>query len=601
MDINNNQAIFTDAAGTRFDDNAQSFWSSSADGNEVILGGASEQMIEGGRNLYTFTGSTIDSFTGEDLTAGANKLDKGNSLVTDAMLNNPSDRDAVLEWLKNAPMGDPLHSKVVSVNYENKKVVYAITNQGFLHAIDADKPIDPNASEEKGGEEIFAFMPPELLANLPAIHQNTSDLNGHIYGLDGQITPIHNDANDNGLVDDGESMTLVFGMRRGGNNYYAVDVTDYDKPRLMWRIQGGVTPFDNLAQTWSRMSLITVSAESTPNAVVSAKTGVPSKQVLVFAGGYDAAVVDGTDGYVPANGNAIYMIDLDGTLIWSTTGAGTTGMDYSIPSDLTVIDIDADKIADRMYVGDTGSQVWRVDFGNVDSSAGFTVTPFADVKNTTNQPFFYAPSLAMNRSSAGDYLSVSLASGNRTNPLQADSQHAIYMLQDNDIENGAPAGPPATITENELYKATANDVASSDPDVANAAQSSLAAKQGWYVELNTGEKGLSSLLSFDGNLMATTYEPSTATGDDICNFVSTGKLYIMDLADGRPVKYLADGSSITEGLTAADRVTPLNGSGIPSSPVIIFPKGSSQVQIFVDKESISAVTQRLDTVFWYGQ
>ena len=521
--------------------------------------------------------------------------------MTDAMLNNPANRDAMLEWLKTAPMGDPMHSKVVSVKYDIKKVVYAITNQGFLHAIDATKPNDPTFSETNGGEEIFAFMPPELLANLPAIHQNGGGLTGHVYGLDGQITPIHNDSNNNGIVDGTATMTLVFGMRRGGNHYYAVDVTDYDSPKLMWRLQGGVAPFANLAQTWSRMSLVTVKAESTPNAVISAKTGIPSKQVLVFAGGYDAAVVDGTDGYVSANGNAIYMIDLDGTFIWSTTGASTTGMDYSIPSDLTVIDTDADRIADRMYVGDTGSQVWRVDFDNVDDSSGFTVTPFADVQNATNQPFFYPPNIAINRSSAGDYFSVSLASGNRTNPLQADTQHAIYMLRDDDIEKGAPAGAFDTIEESELFKATANDVASSDPDVASAAQSSLESKQGWYIELNTGEKGLSNLLSFEGNLMATTYEPSTATGDDICSFVATGRLYIMDLGDGRPVKYLEDGSSVTEGLLAADRVTPLNGSGIPSSPVIIFPAGSSQVNIFVDKESISTVSQRLDTVFWHGQ
>ena len=37
-------------------------------------------------------------------------------------------------------MGDPLHSKSVSVNYGDRQVVYTMTNQGFLHAIDATKP-----------------------------------------------------------------------------------------------------------------------------------------------------------------------------------------------------------------------------------------------------------------------------------------------------------------------------------------------------------------------------------------------------------------------------------------------------------------------------
>ncbi|MEE9334547.1 MAG: hypothetical protein V3U65_10700 [Granulosicoccaceae bacterium] len=602
VDVNNAPAIITDAEGTRFDSNAQSFWSDAADGNEVDDGGASEQIEQGNRNLYTFTGNTIDTTIGEDLTATVNMLDKSNTMITDGMLNNPSDKAALLDWLQTAPMGDPLHSKVVTANYSDKKVVFAITNQGFLHAIDASKPTDINTPDSSGGEELFAFMPQELLGNLSDIKANASGPGGHIYGLDGQITPVHTDTNDNGIVDSGESLMLVFGMRRGGNNYYAVDVTNYNSPRLMWRIQGGAAPFAHLAQTWSRMSLVSVKAESSPNAVITAKKGAPSKQVLVFSGGYDAAVVDGTDGNVAASGNAIYMIDLDGTPIWSTSGLDNAEMDYSIPSDLVVVDTDGDRLADRIYVGDTGSQVWRVDFNNVDGgNAEFDVSLFAQLNDTANQPFFYPPSIALNHSSKGDHLSVSLTSGNRTDPLNADSLNAIYMLRDNDTEKGPPSGSINVINEGDLFKATDNSIASTDAGVASTAHDDLAASKGWFIELNLGEKGLSAPLTFEGNLMATTYEPSTTMGDGVCDFVATGKLYIMDLKDGRPVKYTDDGSRVTEGLLAADRISPLSGSRIPSSPIILFPEGSSQVNIIVDKESISMVAQRLQTVFWHGQ
>jgi len=280
-----------------------------------------------------------------------------------------------------------------------------------------------------------------------------------------------------------------------------------------------------------------------------------------------------------------------------------------MPSDLVVINIDKDPDADRMYVGDTASNVWRIDLGSHDQK-DHKVIHFANLSDSSkgNQPFFYPPSIAMNRTSTGDFLSISMASGNRTDPLDLNSQHAIYMMRDEDIGQ-ANAKPHALITEGRLYNATANNIASADTDVADKAADELKAEAGWYVDMSIGEKGLSTLLSFEGNIMATTYEPIAADPDGIaeddyhsaCQVQPNGKLYIMDIIDGRPVKYLADGSSQTEGLTAIDRVTPLRGSGIPSSPVVVFPKGSNQVTIMVDKEPVNKLSQSLNTVFWHGQ
>ncbi len=603
MDINNQEAIVIKEGKTEFAETAQSFWSSTPDGNVATEGGASEHMVTSVRNLYTFTGDTNNiNGAGEDLTSAVNALHKSNTAITQNMLNNPTDSAALLDWIQTAPMGDALHSKVVTANYGNQTVAYAITNQGFLHAIDATTPIDINASDSSGGNELFAFMPQELLANLPALKENIRDPQNHIYGLDGQITPVHTDTNGDGIVDNGEELLLVFGMRRGGNNYYAVDVTTPSSPKLVWQIKGGVAPYENLAQTWSRMSLITGSTG--PNKE-------DKEKVLVFAGGYDAAVVDDTDGSAKANGNAIYVVDLDGKHIWSTNGLSTAGMDYSIPSDLTIIDTDADSKADRMYVGDTGGNVWRVDFDLVRKTSDYKVTPFAKLKNEAgdNQPFFYPPSVAFNSSSLGDFLSISLASGNRTDPVKLDAQNAIYMMRDEDTRRGGTTSTNGPIELNALYPATNNDVASADPDIAAAARNQLAIDRGWYINLDVGEKGLSSLVSFEGNLMATTYKPAVPDENGLsgnnanaaCGVISTGGLYIMDISDGRPVKYLDDGTAQTEGLIASDRVTPLTGTSIPSSPVLVFPKGSSQVNIIVDKESISTVSQRLNTVFWHAQ
>ena len=65
------------------------------------------------------------------------------------------------------------------------------------------------------------------------------------------------------------------------------------------------------------------------------------------------------------------MIDLvSGNLLWyaGNTARGAnlnlSEMNNSIPSRITVVDIDGNKFADRMYVGDMGGRVWRFDIWN---------------------------------------------------------------------------------------------------------------------------------------------------------------------------------------------------------------------------------------------
>ena len=118
------------------------------------------------------------------------------------------------------------------------------TNEGYLHAID-----------QETGEELYSFMPQELLRNLFTNFENVSSAS-RPYGLDGSLSVFTNDTNNNVVVDGQEKAFLYVGMRRGGNNIYALDITDRHEPKLAWVIRGGDngTPgFENLGQTWSRL------------------------------------------------------------------------------------------------------------------------------------------------------------------------------------------------------------------------------------------------------------------------------------------------------------------------------------------------------------
>ena len=92
------------------------------------------------------------------------------------------------------------------------------------------------------------------------------------------------------------------------------------------------------------------------------------KMVLIFGGGYDTTQ-DNSSGSTDTQGNAIYIVDsVSGTLLWHASDSGSdrnlSKMEYSIPSDIRVIDIDSDQFADRMYVADMGGQIWRFDIAN---------------------------------------------------------------------------------------------------------------------------------------------------------------------------------------------------------------------------------------------
>ncbi len=598
-DLNNLDAT-TQAANddvVRFATTAQSFWSELPDGNEVTAGGANEQLAGATRNIYTYTGTSIPSI-GVDLSSSNNyRLESGNALVTDTLLGLPDgspERDTYADWIHTEPMGAPLHSRAVAIDYpNNQRVVYVMTNQGLLHAIDASKPNATDPDDSTGGEELFAFMPRRLLPNIARMIAN-DPAGGHIYGLDGQITPWHDDTNNDDIVNNGEEVLLVFGMRRGGDSYYAMDVTDPASPELKWEINGSQADFSKLGETWSRMSLISVNKNGT------------STDVLAFGGGYDAATLDDKTSPVASKGGAIYMVDRDGSRVWHVDNTNDSDLKYAIPSDLSIIDTDQDGNADRIYVGDFGGQVWRVDFDDISNTP--SVTLFADLDDRDHQPFFYPPSVAFNQATPSNFLSVTLGSGNRTNPLLTGQVNNFYMLRDLDTDKGAPDAAFRKIRGAKLYDATNNNIGSTDTNQATIAREALAAADGWKIALEPGEKSLSSVVTFEGRVLATTFQVDPSVASDPCSFSALGNLYTVDLETAQPIRFSDDGTEDLGTLVATDRKTPVKASGIPSSPVIVFPEADpanpgdgGQVQVVVGVETVDVINQNLVRVYWHAK
>lgn len=543
---------------------AKSFWSNVVDGGAVAKGGAAEQLTLT-RNLYV----SLEDGNGdvEQLSA----FHEDTAAITNDLLGitgaDTSYRSELLQWSRGVDirdfdadgntsevrtqMGDPMHSSQFILTYAgdadvNKSVIFVGTNHGFLHAINTDD-----------GTEEFAYIPQELLRNLNYFYTDeTVDHDKRPYGLDGEVSGWHDDTNGNGLVDDGEKAYIYVGMRRGGRNYYALDVSDINAPEFQWVIKGGDGDFVELAQTWSRAVKARVNYRGDP------------KEVLIFAGGYDVDKDNQDERTIDDEGAAIYVVDAEtGDHLTSRTSTDFTSMRYSIPSDIRVINLDADGFADMLWVGDTGGQVWRFDIDNLaindsDFLQGAVAADFGNVGTLQNRRFFYEPDIALIR---GDdnrlYMNVAIGSGFRAHPNELVVQDRFYTFRTLDIF-GPPTDTSGTVDYSKIMVEESNLVDVSTQS--GAADTTGNISDGWYFDLpDTGEKVLSSALTIDSTISFTTYVPA-ATSADVCSVsIGGGRVYSVDAFFGDPVSEPdPDDPNAVEDLVT-DRYVALKTLGIP--------------------------------------
>jgi len=675
--IDKNRAVAMDINNV-IKSTAVSYWSTAADGKNVTAGGAgthitvprtSSVLKTCYRSSYSgLSSSSRCTATNEDVTIEATT---GNAVYDAAMTdptilglaaNESSSVGNLINWIRGQDsfdsdgdsdttearswnFADPLHSAPVAITFGGTNSdpiikLFVATNDGIIRIIN-----------DNTGVEEWAFIPKELLSSQNALRLNADG--DHVYGADMTPTFWIKDIDNDGIIEysDGDRVYMYIGMRRGGRNIYAFDMTpssvinshgDTLSPKLMWVIQGGSGDFARLGQTWSRPKVARIRFACTgtecddgdPNTDDSA-----SRVVLVFGGGYDTnqdnSIAPGADD----EGNAVYIVDpLTGARLWwasNTTNSDTdradlelSGMKYSIPSEVTLVDANGDGAADRLYVGDTGGQIWRIDFddqigSNSDASKGYV---FADLgcdggsrsdncsatSNQNRRKFFYPPDVAKindpNFSDSANYDLVTIGSGNREDPIdllttnlspvQVAVHNRIYAIRDYNYKFGPPTdangnfAAPAVLTDNttggNLYDATANKLGTLTGQSLEDEITIFKASDGFFIDLKestaiaelpngltnqvwVGEKVLARTLIFDGVLYVTTYVPANdTTAVQTCSAAEgAARYYAINVLTGAPSFNLdnsADGSE--------DRFV-LIGGGIPSDPVIVVREGGA--------------------------
>jgi type IV pilus assembly protein PilY1 len=541
-------------------DNAKSYWAGilngeglNPDGEDVEKGGVGEVLLKrtATRNIRTYLGTSTNLMDSSNVFNAANITPQ----TLDLNPTETAERDNIVNFIygldsydengngitsekRDWILGAFIHSKPVVIHYGTQSVIYAGANDGMLHAFD-----------DATGEEIWAFIPPNLLPRLKNLQGEALE-----FFVDG-APRAYIERNSSGSL---TKAILIFGQRRGGNVYLALDVTYPDAPQWLWDISPSRTGYSQLGQTWSTPQLGKIDDGT-----------ASGKSVAFIGGGYDET---NQDLLSPMNedskGTAVYVVDIsNGNRIWSYSKANNPQMKYCIPSDIARVDTDGNGKMDRLYVGDIGGQIWRFDIGGSDTTqwtAKAKIIFDLNSGESNKRKIFYAPDVTFEN----NYEMLLFGTGDREHPKETTKVNRLYAIKD---EN-----PSSVLTENNLSDVTEDLLQTGTATQKTLALNDLNSKEGWFIKLdqNPGEKCLSNAIIFAGVVYYTTFTPTVGKEDDIC-FVGegTGRLYAVDYKTGNAVFNL-DGLGTIGALTRSDR-SEIIGTAIPSGVIITFIGGSA--------------------------
>ncbi len=596
------------------------------DGRVVARGGAGQRIpgylagnpqevngFGGRRILYDRTSTQLGNLNVDLTTAASLVSDFGVSTAAEAASMiafarglDVDDLDGDGELLEPRAwlFGDALHSRPLPINYGNvggytdpgNPAIYlaVATNDGMLRMIR-----NTRMGGAESGEEIWAFMPRKAMAAQKILRANGTGMK-HPYTVDGAPVAYIEDRNHDGSIvsSDGDRVFLYVGMRRGGKAYYAFDVTDPENPQLKWTIEKS-GDFAELGYTFSN-----------PRVGLIATAGGP-KPVVMFAGGYDLNKdTRGVVGSDDSEGNAIYVVDADtGQLVWKArrgSGGSATVFEHpelkdSIPSTLATGDTNGDGLTDRIYVGDTGGNVWRADIQGADTSK-WSLTLLAALGRhgagavgiASDRRFFHRPDIVPSKDSDGLFDGVVIGSGNRPNPLDKSGGSINYAFMIKDRRTSAGSGVDQALQLAQLGDVTSNCLQSSTP-------CTIDLSKGWRLMLeDPGEKVLSTPLTVVGKTFFTTYLPRSGTGATACSpSEGGGRLYAVSFQDATSViNYDTsddDASNPDVATTRSDRSVELQSMGIPAEVVSVPPNKILRPDLQID--NIDAPTRW--RTFWY--
>lgn len=476
---------------------ATSYWSESGDGVRVNEGGVGALLMDainavdlgsgpyyGFRNIYTYKNNSLVRFTPENITNAdlAVLSDSARYKIINFIYGYTYAEDgsgnpvAKRNWI----LGDIIHSESEVIEYFDpaygllRRFVAVGANDGLLHVfVDYD-----SSGVLTEGTEVFAFVPADLLDDLKNFENPT-----HFYTVDGAPNLWRGsvaDVDGDSTWDTGEyyEKILVFGERRGGRYYWALDVSDPDPDNwtVRWRIQSGWSDpsgngFHQVGQTWNKPQFASI------------RTGSNSfRDLCIFAGGYDPEEDNYPepfdDSQVSPNGRwdtgedyddwnhnwhydvnnlsgsndigrSIFVVDVtDGSHVFSRDrfDTGYDQMRWCFPADPTVIPISTSRLV--IYAPDIYGQIWKVTYTDTDTGSWsayriFKANPGSDMltgdttafpgeedANDTGRKMFYGPDVSYFGNCWSTYPVLYFGTGDREHPNYSMVSNRFYAIKD---------------------------------------------------------------------------------------------------------------------------------------------------------------------------
>jgi len=525
------------------DENACSFWTEICnDGNQVTKGGVGSLlagMDAAARKIYYYTGTTITN-----LTNSINAFTTDNAALSvpdDVILNVRKFVDTeALKW----KLGAIIHSEPAIVHYSNtQSVIYVGANDGMFHCFD-----------DTNGQELWAFIPPGQKTKIETVFTDA----GNDYYVDGSPAIVYGDLMAG--TQHFQPKYMIFGERRGGSNYYVLDITDYNLP--IWKYQispnilsdealGGKALAEALGQSWSKARICTLATATETVAGKLMPQASTLQNVFMLSGGYDTNQDLDAPAATDSVGKAIVSVQIEnGTLgkfrAYDTAdGVGpymkncildiNTTSTYRMP--------DGTEITTRVYAGDMGGKVFtfaddrEVVDGEVKARVPDGAFPLRNLLfNAPGKKIFYAPATSKFQNSYTEW--VVFGTGDRENPLDTSVVNHIYAVKNTWLKSG--------LTKDNLVDLTQNLIIEGTDEEKDTVKNGIKDADGWSITFyDPGEKMISSPIVSQGFIFFTTYVPASgvAVNEDPCKSVGANGasyLWAIELDTGAPA-YDLDG------------------------------------------------------------
>jgi Tfp pilus tip-associated adhesin PilY1 len=514
-------------------------------------------------------------------------------------------------------IGSPPNSLYFSANIDGyrafflkhelrRKLLLVGSNDGMLHAFDAGTYSSTTKKFTNGtGKEVFAYMPRAVMPAVRSMAESTS----HQWGVDGTTTvaDVRIDPKHDGTPTATERQwrtVAIGGLREGGSGYYALDVTQPDTlstvggvanvptavngfipsclggdngvvseadcgpvpfPAALWEFNDSIRSlstgkyvhldeedFNNdgvpegngrpdLGDTWSVPNIGRIRITESGKTV--------DKYVAIFGGGLDP-----DNKSSPVRGTFLYMVDIEtGQTLYKRRLSG------AVPSEPAAVDTNQDGYVDRIYIGTTAGQMYRVDLKPNSSNVYpattnklvraedglfyavqripetvwvpkiiFNANTDAGTPITVSRPIFFRPSVIF-VPKLGRY-ALSFGVGDRDDLWSKDNQAGRFYVFVDDTDDLA-AG--TVLNESNFNRITELSATVTSQYLFN----NSVGRRGWYMVLQTNEKVVTDAFALSGVTSFSSFVPSvevTGGKDPLCSKTGISRVFVVNTVNANP-------------------------------------------------------------------